>query len=317
MRQLLYALCAVLLLVGCGTRPKPKQATDATATTESYVPGTRRMKRSAEDIYSLHTKEEYMRAIESYWDDFDFSIGDRIVEYDTVDIFQAFADYVMLIPAEHADSLMRGLMHRAEESRPVLDLFASVAEMVLHDPNSPLRNDEYYIPILEVLVATPLYDEYDRIAPTYDLAIARQNRIGSVATNFRYTLANGRREWLHDIEARYTILMFSNPGCPMCHDIQLQLMASPLINELRERGELAIITIYPDEDIAAWRNYLKELPEGWIHGYDEGMHLTTNRLYNLNAIPSLYLLDGTKRVLVKDGTSVPYIENIIALSEAQ
>lgn len=53
------------------------------------------------------------------------------MEYDTVDIFQAFADYVVLIPAEHADSLMRGLMHRAEQSRPVLDLFATVAEMVL------------------------------------------------------------------------------------------------------------------------------------------------------------------------------------------
>lgn len=317
MRQHILGIAIALLLVGCGARhTTPKEAAEAAAT-ESHAPGTRRMKRSAEDIYALRTAEERMRAIESYWDDFDFAIGDRIVEYDTLDIFHAFADYVMLIPSDKADSLLRGLMHRAESSRHVLDLFTAVTEMVLHDPNSPLRNDEYYIPILEVLVASPLLDEYDRIAPCYDLEIAKKNRIGEVATNFRYTLSNGKRAWLHDIEASYIILMFSNPGCPMCRDIRYELEASPLVNELRERGELVIMTIYPDEDVEMWREHLKELPVGWINGYDEKMTLTTERLYNLNAIPSLYLLDSQKRVMVKDGSSVPQIENTIALSEAQ
>ena len=59
------------------------------------------------------------------------------------------------------------------------------------------------------------------------------------------------------------------------------------------------------------------MPAGWINGYDNGMVITEKRLYNLSAIPSLYLLDSQKRVLIKDGVSVAHIEDVIALMEAQ
>ncbi|MBQ3173832.1 MAG: DUF5106 domain-containing protein [Alistipes sp.] len=313
--RVLYIVLTLLLVVGCGSRPTTKERDKAT-TERHYVPGTRPLERRI-DIGAITSEEEYRHALEHYWDGFDFTIGERVAEYDTLELIYAMADYVTIIPPQGADTLLRNLMHRAEASRPVLDMFATVAEVVLHDPNSPLRNDEYYIPILEVLVTTPLYDEYDRIAPTYDLDIARKNRIGTTATDFVYTLANGRQGRLHTIDARYTIVMFSNPGCPMCREIRSQIEASPLINELRERGDMAIITLYPDEDVDAWREYLAELPATWINAYDKGMTLTKERLYNLNAIPSLYLLDKHKRIIIKDGSNVAAIENAIAIMEAQ
>lgn len=298
MQRAIYILTAIIMLVGCGGRSQSKGSGEV----EHYAPGTRTFERGT---------------IDNYWDKFDFAIGERVVEYDTVDLVYAMADYVAMIEPTAADSLLRALMHRAEASRHVLDMFATVAEIVLHDPNSPLRNDEYYIPILEVLVHSPHYDEYDRIAPIYDLDMARKNRIGTVATDFAYTLACGREGRMHDIVAEYTILMFSNPGCPMCRDIRREIEASPLINELCERGDIAILTLYPDEDIAAWREHLPELPAGWINAYDRGTQITTERLYNLNAIPSLYLLDSDKRVIIKDGTSVAQIENAIAIMESE
>ena len=39
--------------------------------------------------------------------------------------------------------------------------------------------------------------------------------------------------------------------------------------------------------------------------------MSKERLYNLNAIPALYLLDRDKRVIIKDGTSVTEIENVL------
>lgn len=296
MQRAIYIITAIVVLVGCGGRSQSKGGDEV----ERYAPGTRPFERGT---------------IDGYWDKFDFAIGERVVEYDTVDLVYAMADYVMMIEPTAADSLLRNLMHRAEASRPVLDMFATVAEMVLHDPNSPLRNDEYYIPILEVLVASPHYDEYDRIAPAYNLDMARKNRIGTVAADFMYTLASGRQGMLHDIVAEYTILMFSNPGCPMCRDIRHEMEASPLISELHKRGDIAILTLYPDADIAAWRAYLPELPAGWINAYDRGMVITTEHLYNINAIPSLYLLDRDKRVIIKDGSSVAQVENAIAMME--
>ena len=305
------------LLVGCGGSTKPSEESSNTQSDTACITTTRTMKRSVEDVRTLRTREEYEAMIAHYWDDFDFECGAEVAQYDTVDMLMAMSDYVLFIPRQSADSLLRSLIVRASQSREVLNFFTMLTEEVLHNPNSPLRNDEYYIPVLETILASPLLDEYDRIAPAYDLEIAQQNRIDCVANDFVYTLANGRTGRLHGIKAQYTILMFSNPGCPMCAEIIDEICASPLINEMGEMGRIEILNIYPDADIEAWRNYLVNLPAGWINGYDNGMVITEKRLYNLSAIPSLYLLDSQKRVLIKDGVSVAHIEDVIALMEAQ
>ena len=306
----IVSLLITLLVVGCGGRQK------TTNEQITYEPGTRTMKRSVESVFSIRTQEEYNAMIDNFWDDFDFEAGERIIEYDTIDIVNAMSEYVSYIPPRDADSLLRALIHRASQSKPVLEFFGMVAEVVLHDPNSPLRNDEYYIPVLESILLSPLLDEYERIAPEYDLEIARKNRIGTQANDFVYTLADGSNHRMHDIEANYTILMFSNPGCPMCREIMEEITSSPLLNELTERGDLRTLSLYPDEDLEAWHEHFEDMPTSWIRAYDKGQKLTHERLYNLSAIPALYLLDRDKRVIVKDGTSVPQIENIIAYLES-
>lgn len=307
-------LCAVALSQCGGVSPKAEDRVEE----KSYAPGTRTMKRSVEaGIYTVRTQEEYEAMVEHYWDDFDFAADSAVIAYDTVDIIYAMSDYVVVIPPYKADSLLRGLIKRASESRPVLDFFAMVTEAVLHDPNSPYRNDEYYIPVLEQILESPLLDEYDRIAPMYDLDVARKNRIGMAANDFVYTLRDGRKSRLYDIDADYTILMFANPGCPMCREIMDEITASPLLNEMMEMGALKVLSVYPDEDLVAWRDYLPQMPAKWINAYDDGMVIASESLYNLNAIPSLYLLDAQKRVLVKDGVSVPQIEDVISIIESQ
>ena len=319
MKQTYYILILVAaLLVACGDTKTKKSETNDTPEVR-YEPGTRQLDIDF-DVYSITSKEEFDEAIRRYWDGFDFECGERVIEYDTVSVMQAFADYAAYIDVGmepmQRDSLLRALMHRAEESRHVLDFFAYVTEGVLHDPNSPMRNDELYIPVLEVLVESPLYDEYDRIVPLYDLELARQNRIGNVANDIVYTLASGKTGRLHSIDSDYVIVMFSNPGCPMCREIIEEIGSSPLINEMMENGLIEVLAIYPDEDLVAWRDHISDIPQSWINGYDAGMRITEARSYNLQAIPSLYLLDGEKRVIIKDGTSVAQIENAIAYFEA-
>ncbi len=318
MKHLYYATIMALILVSCA-ETKPKQDKSEEVVKEEYAPGTRRMNVEV-DIYNIATLDDYNYAMEHYWDDFDFEAEEEVVAYDTIAIMQAFADYANLLSVERnglrRDSLLRSVMQRAEHSRPVFDFMWYVAEGVLHDPNSPLRNDEMYIPILEVITTSELLDEYDRIGPNYELDMARQNRLGTVANDFTYRLADGRSGRLHNIDAEYVILMFSNPGCPMCREIQEEITSSPLINELTELGRVRTLSVYPDEDLEAWREHLPEMPSTWIVGYDEGMQLTAERSYNLSAIPSLYLLDPEKRVIIKDGTSVAQIENAIAYLEA-
>ena len=85
-----------------------------------------------------------------------------------------------------------------------------------------------------------------------------------------------------------------------------------MINELSERGDFKVLVIYPDKYLAAWREHLGDYPESWINAYDKDGVLTSERLYDLKAIPALYLLDSDKRVMAKDCTDVEYIEQLIS-----
>ena len=95
----------------------------------------------------------------------------------------------------------------------------------------------------------------------------------------------------------------------MCRDIQQHIESSQLINQLIADKRLKVVALYPDQDITLWKAH--PLPAGWINGYDKGCVVEKNRLYDLRAIPALYLLDAQKRVLVKDSTSIPQIEQVL------
>ena len=190
----------------------------------------------------------------------------------------------------------------------MLEYFAMLAERVLHDPNSPLHSDELYIPVLEALVASPWLDEWEKIAPEHDLRMALQNRVGLPANDFRYTLASGRTGTLYGIRADYTLVFFNNPDCGMCERIRAEIVASPLLSEMIRAGRLEVLALYPDEDLTAWRAHAPQVPSLWINAYDAGARISKEELYDLKAIPSMYLLDRDKRVLAKDAFEVGYIE---------
>lgn len=251
----------------------------------------------------------YMRT--HYWDRFDFADTLFIAEIDTLRMLEAFAGYVgrYLTPDDPAP--VAALMERAGTSRPMLEYFSMLAEKILYDPNSPLRSDELYIPVLEALVASPWLDQWEKIAPEHDLRMARQNRLGERANDFRYTLCNGRTGHLYGLQSEYVLLFIYNPGCAMCKQLREAITSSPMLCELIERGELKVLALYPDEELAAWREYRDQVPAAWINAYDAGQQLRERELYDLKAIPALYLLDRDKRVLVKDGTDVAQIEWVI------
>ena len=253
---------------------------------------------------------------EHYWDKFDFTDTVFIAEIDSTRMLTAMAVYAKgYVPDSLVQRSMSRLMQKASTSKRMFEYFLMLADGVLHDPNSPLRDDERYIPVLEAAVASPLLDEYEKMPYEYDLKIARQNRIGLEANDFYYTTADGKRYSMHNVKAEYLIIFISNPGCPMCREVKETLLSSPQLNLLAERGKLKVLVLYPDTDLDAWREHLSDYPDAWINGYDANQTITKESLYDLRAIPALYLLDSEKRVMAKDCTDVAYGESLIMQAE--
>ena len=86
------------------------------------------------------------------------------------------------------------------------------------------------------------------------------------------------------------------------------MVGSRLITEAIRSGRMVVLGIYPDKDLGAWRKHAPEMPAQWINGYDAQLAIRDGELYDLQAIPSMYLLDADKKVLIKDLTSVPFLE---------
>ena len=297
MKRLTILLLALCCAASCGRRHAPA--------TEHPAPA---LFRPAALPSSLPASEraEYLRT--HYWDTFDFADTLFIARADTLHMLDAFASYVAL----GADSVaMADLVRRASVSRPMLDYFGMLAERVLHDPNSPLRDVERYIPVLRGKRASPWYDTLERLGPETELRLALRNRVGEQAGDFRCTLASGATTRLYDLRADYTLLLLTDPECPMCRRTTEELLASPRLNELAERGTLRILTLYSGEDTAAWRRSLSHAPRGWLHACDAACTVRDEGIYDLRALPALYLLDREKRVLVKDSADPAEIEEAL------
>ena len=304
MYRTLVLILAAVGLAACGGRAPRRPAVATAETPAVFLPA------SAPAALAPEERVEWLRW--HYWDNFDFADTTFLARADTLQLFEAYARYVQLLFSVPTDGVpMDSLMRRAAVSRPMLDYFAMLADQVLGDPNSPLRNDEFYIPVLRAQLSSPWYDEYERLAPEYRLSLASQNRIGEQANDFRYTLASGATGSLYGLRAEYVLLFINNPGCPMCREIREAISASPMLTELIEHGRLRVLALYPDENLDEWRAYREQIPASWINAYDDGCVLREKGLYDLSAIPSLYLLDAQKRVLVKDATDVALVEEVI------
>ncbi len=204
---------------------------------------------------------------------------------------------------------IKTLMQRESVDSLSLQNAMELTEKYLYNPNSPLRNEELYIAVLQYVVESPKLDELAKLRSRYQLDLAQKNRVGTTAADFEITLRDGsKKNLLHLLHAfrvdnfQYAILLFNNPDCADCERVKLIIESN---RALIESAGAKILAIYTDENLDAWR--AENYPKWWINGHDKEVRINREQLYDLKAIPTVYLLDKDGRVLLKDAP----IERII------
>jgi len=232
---------------------------------------------------------------------------------------QALSNYIALldrVSMEEARASVSALFDKtekkqAEDSSSLFYLrFTEMVSKYLYDPNSPLRNEDYYLPFVKGLSSSGFTSDDLRTAYRYEAEMCALNPFGSKAPDFGYEDINGRRHRLYDIKADLTLLFFSNPGCTACKTIMDDLQRATEFEGWIADGRLAIASIYIDRELDSWREYEPNYPDSWICGFDYKFIIRDDVLYNVRAIPSLYLLDSEKRILMKDAPTEKAIEQI-------
>lgn len=217
-----------------------------------------------------------------------------------------FATLLQRLPLQDGARAMTTLFSRLDAfqtARPGGNVFAETSALVsryFYDPNSPFRSEDLYLPFVEKLAVSAHTPESMRMAYQWDARMCALNRIGTKAADFQFIDTAGKRRTLYGIRARYTLLVFGNPDCHACKELVVQLEEDPVARRLVADSSLKVVDIYIDEDIPLWKERMESYPSAWINGYDPTFTIRENLVYNVRALPSLYLLDADKTVLLKD-----------------
>lgn len=229
-----------------------------------------------------------------YWDNLDFR--DTVLTHKPEITEQAFADFIPVLSIASEVEVRQGINILLEKalngSQIMFTYFIGLCEKYLHDPNSPLRNEELYIPCLQYIISSKRVGDADKERPKYQLEMALKNRPGTIAADFTYTLANDKTGKLSSLKADYTVLFFNNPDCQDCKRVKAYMGASSVFHSV------AVLAMYVDGDLPLWLK--ADYPRFMINAYDAGQVIEKKKLYDLKAIPTLYLLDKEKRIILKD-----------------
>lgn len=236
-----------------------------------------------------------------YWDDFKFQ--DSVTISDPNIGEQRLVDFITAFPKVSTDSsalAIKQMLSKAKAHPASFSYFTEQYKRYLYDPNSPMRNDLYYEPVLEFILDSCQLDDADRYRNQTLLDLVRKNQEGTQAVDFDFQLTEGNRRTLYDINSPLTLLFFYEPGCPSCAAAISELGSSWDVQERIDEGTLTILAIYPQGERDIWKGYQSAIPEAWMNGFDPDSQILSKRLYDLKASPTLYLLDEEKNVILKD-----------------
>lgn len=256
--------------------------------------------------------------LESYWKDFlalnnNKLIGANVNGVDSVEFNRAFLRYteILLLNRYNPDKVQKSInklfigLDSLASRGDRLPLFRVIklSDELLYMPNSPYLNEQIYRFFLLNICNSKNLDSLEKMQYEYALKMANLNVVGEVCNDFSFTSLSisglEKRGSLHKIKSNYTLIFFNNPDCSTCGEIKAQIEGSYL-KEMVSRGELTILAMFIDNDFDLWRKHRENFPKEWIYACDKSGIMGGNTLYGIRAIPTIYLIDKDKRLLLKD-----------------
>lgn len=209
-------------------------------------------------------------------------------------------DYVYLLKQLNEEKRGKGinaLISFVSKSEDVFGLVLYWLDNILYDSASTYYDEGLYLKILESVVISDV-DEVMKIMPNERIKILKKNKVGNLANDFPFTDKQGREHRLYEIETPLLLLVFNNPDCINCHRAEEAIINNSIVQKLMKTGCLKIVAIAPDTDVEEWNKHI--YPDNWIVGYDKNRIIHSQRLYDIQRFPSMYILDQEKRVKMKE-----------------
>lgn len=253
-----------------------------------------------------------------YWDDWNFK-DDRLIQtpiYDgrldeyfnkltlpIADTVQKEADFVLGKAKGTQDMFKYTLwwITRFVEGSKIMGMDAAFVYLV---ENYYMKGDAYWLSPEDL---EKYIERAQKIAP---------NVLGKIAPELKLQDVSGKTYSLHELDAKYTLLVFWSPECGHC------LTEMPKIDSvykavLKKKG-VKIYGVRTEGEVDKWKQVIKEKGlDDWIHVYDPERKSRFRADYDIYSTPVLYLLDERKIIRGKriDHTNIVDIVEMLERKE--
>ena len=199
--------------------------------------------------------------VKHYWDG--YLTGDTawVNSGDTEQLYVDFIDALKYVEPETGRKALHTMMVRMEADSTAYRRFCLLGEKYLNEPNSPMRNEDFYITVLEQMLQSDRLQEWEKIRPADRLKQAHKNRPGMKAADFTYVTVHGDNSRMSRLKAQYTMLFFYDPDCSNCRKFEKLFAEIPAFVEMVENGTLRVLAIYPDENREEWATKAVYMPQ--------------------------------------------------------
>ncbi len=238
-----------------------------------------------------------------FWDNFDYT--DERFLY-TPFFKQKLETWFTKVLYQNYDSVKIPVINFIEEVKPHKRIFQFVTSYFL---NSSINSNIMGMDALFVDIARKYYLSGEAFWATEEslekirenVLFAENNLIGKTARDLTLEGFDGEFYNLHQIPAKYTLVVFYEPNCSHC-GVFVPELYTDVYQPFKDKG-LEVFAIYSMDNKEEWREFLeKHQLFNWINVWDEHHVSRFKILYDGRKTPGLYLLDENKKIIGKKMT---------------
>lgn len=207
-------------------------------------------------------------------------------------------DYIYLLKqTDEQQKCIQSFVSLASKQENTFGLILYWLDQILYDSSSPHYNENLYSSLMKAVINSDV-DSVMKLIPRQRMEIISKNQLGYQTNDFTFVDKEGHTNSLYKIEAPLILLIFNNPDCSLCHQTENNIAQNKQLQSLLNSGRLRILAITPDAEYEEWMDHT--YPFNWMVGYDREKVIYNQRLYDIQRLPCIYLLDKDKRVLLKE-----------------
>lgn len=293
--------CSCLLAVSCGTKGKDKSVSSNPESRMEVAVGFP-LPVIPDTILLPELRKEFL--LEHYWDNFPFADTATVANREAIS--EGCLTFLDLLADGETSPLLRKaswdtLSASIVGEEKAYEAFSDFIRESLFDSNSTRYNEELYAEFLQSLSRHIAPDDARQSTFRFRIDLIRRNAPGTPATDFSYYTPTGRKSTLSRtrVHGNRLLLLFYDPECGHCEEIIGKIKRDDRLAEMIQADKATVLAVYTEGNDSVWRTSIAGMPSSWTVATDREQ-IKEQALYDLKAMPTLYLLDDNRRVLLKD-----------------